>query len=158
MTEGELRRIEAFLYLEARLMDENRYLEWLELFADPCSYWIPSNEEDIDPKRHVSILYADRAMLEDHVRRLSEGKAFAQTPPSRMRRIVSNIEVEPRDDGLAVGANFLVTEVRKRTQRQHAGRSEYRLIDDGGAGLLIRAKKVLLVGIDEPQANVTFLL
>ncbi len=157
MNEDDRRRIEALLYREARVMDENRYLEWLDLFTDPCSYWIPSNQEDIDPRRHVSILYADRGMLEDHARRLAEGKAFAQMPRSRMRRIVSNIEAEASHGGFAVAANFLVTEIRKRTQRLHAGRSEYQLVEYGGE-LRIRCKKVLLVGIDEPQANVTFLL
>ncbi|MDH3643622.1 MAG: aromatic-ring-hydroxylating dioxygenase, partial [Gammaproteobacteria bacterium] len=46
-------RVEAFLYREARLMDENRYEEWLELFAEECEYWIPSNHEDGDPSREV---------------------------------------------------------------------------------------------------------
>ena len=96
-------------------------------------------------------------MLENHVQRLLEGKAFAQVPASRMRRIVGNIEIEGVDDGWSVGANFLIYEIRKHSQRLHGGRSEYRLIEVDQQ-LRIAAKKVLLVGINEHQENITFLL
>ena len=157
MDDRTLREIEAFLYHESRLMDENRYAEWLELFAPESEYWIPSDEEDVDPARHVSILYGDRSMLEAHVQRLLDGRAFAQSPPSQMRRLIGNIEADKCADGWQVAANFIVFELRKHQQRLHAGRSEYRLngpLDD----LCIAYKKVLLVGIDEHQENITFLL
>lgn len=145
-----------FLYREARLMDDNRYGDWLGLFADPCTYWVPSNAEAIDPDRHVSILYADRRILESFVKRLVDGKAFAQSPASRLRRMVSNIEIEETDT-IAARANFLIVEVRKHVQRLHAGSSEYRLTRDAD-GLRIEYKKVMLLGLDEHQDNVTFLL
>ena len=34
-------RPEQFLYHEARLLDEQRYEEWLELFSDDATYWVP---------------------------------------------------------------------------------------------------------------------
>ncbi|MEQ8693208.1 MAG: aromatic-ring-hydroxylating dioxygenase subunit beta [Pseudomonadales bacterium] len=157
MTNKTNDRIESLLYLESRLMDENRYSEWLELFADECEYWIPSNAEDVDPRRHVSILFGGRPMLENHVQRLMEGKAFAQVPASRMRRLVSNIEIEKLEGDWAVSANFLIYEIRKHSQRLHGGRSEYRLLEVDNK-LRISSKKVLLVGIDEHQENITFLL
>lgn len=151
------RRIEAFLYLEARFMDENQYAEWFDLFDTESIYWIPSNIEDMDPSQHVSILYLDHRGLKNYTQRLMGGNAFAQSPRSRLRRIVSNIEIFEADEPVSAAANFLVTEVRNRTQRLHAGRSEYQLIESE-TGLKIRSKKVVLVGIDEPQENVTFLL
>lgn len=152
-------RVEQFLYREACLMDENRYEDWLALFTEDCLYWIPSNQEGADPTREVSILYGDYAMLENHVRRLSGGKAFAQSPPSRMRRIVANVEVDTANDTgeIEAAANFVVFEIRLHAQRLHAGRSVYRLIEQNG-DLAIRYKQINLVGIDEPQENITFLL
>ena len=41
--------IEAFLTWEARLMDEGRYAEWLDLWTDDAQYWVPCNDDDIDP-------------------------------------------------------------------------------------------------------------
>src|SRR3954462_13677292 len=33
--------VEQFLYKEARLLDERRLKEWLELLADELDYWMP---------------------------------------------------------------------------------------------------------------------
>lgn len=156
-------RTEAFLYREARLMDEHQYEAWLGLFADECRYWIPSNREDADPAKEVSILYGDRTVLATHVQRLTGGKAYAQSPPSRLRRIVSNVEIVAPSDGAVtesefeVLANFVIFEIRRHTQRIHAGQSRYRLTSIGD-DFVIRYKQVNLVGLDEPQENITFLL
>ena len=156
MNEGR-ENVERFLYMEARLMDENRYEDWLALFTDDCTYWIPSNEENTDPSRAVSIIYADRTVLENHIKRLVDGLAFAQKPPSRMRRLVSNVEVQDGEDETHVLANFTVTEIRQHTQRVHTGQAEYRLRPDADS-FRIAYKKVVLVAIDEHHDNLTFLL
>ena len=153
----EDKRVTQFLYHEARLMDENRYQEWMDLFDEDCLYWIPLNRPDYDPRKHASILYADRQGLENTVTRLIEGKAFAQHPPSNLRRLVTNIEISSNDDGYDASANFLVVEIRDGTQRLHAGRSEYQLKKHGD-NLKVRRKKVLMLGMDTPQENLTFLI
>ncbi len=150
------RRVEEFLYHEACLMDDNRYQDWLALFDRDCVYWIPSNKADYDPAKHVSILYGGYSMLQNHVHRLTEGKAFAQAPQSRLCRVISNIQFDP-EDPMKVRAKFVVVELRNRTQRVHAGSSEYQLCESDRI-LKIKKKKVLLLGMDEHQENVTFLL
>src|SRR5437773_1767250 len=80
-------QIEAFLYREARLIDEHRYDEWLSLWTDEAIYWVPCNEDDTDPERQVSIIYDDRVRLGERVARLQSGAAWAQEPKSRMRRV-----------------------------------------------------------------------
>jgi 3-phenylpropionate/cinnamic acid dioxygenase small subunit len=38
----EIRRaVEQFLYREARLLDERRFHDWLELFTEDVRYWMP---------------------------------------------------------------------------------------------------------------------
>jgi len=124
-----IQRVRTFLFQEARLMDDNNYQGWLDLFDEECNYWIPTNKEDIDPSRHISILYCDRPMLDNHIKRLIDGKAFAQSPKSRTLRSVTNIMVSDEDNLITASANFLVTELRGHTQNIHAGRSEYQLRD-----------------------------
>lgn len=150
--------VEAFLYREARLMDESRYKEWLDLFTEDALYWIPSNADDVEPLRHVSIVYAPKPQLEWQVARLETGKAHTQVPPSRMRRIVSNVEVEAGKDGeLHVCAVFNLIEMRLGQQRSFAGLSRYRLRRQSD-GFRIAYKKVELVGNDEVIDNLTFLV
>src|SRR5205823_7375544 len=40
--DGAVSDIAAFVLREARLLDEQRYAEWLELFAQDAVYWIPT--------------------------------------------------------------------------------------------------------------------
>ena len=70
--------VERFLFLEARLMDEHRYKEWLALWTDDGVYWVPCNDDDIDPKRHVSIIYDDRERLEQGIDRLLSGSVLGE--------------------------------------------------------------------------------
>ena len=139
-------------------MDQNRYKEWLDLFTDDALYWIPSNHDVVDPSRHMSIVYADRAQLESQVGRLMTGDAYTQVPPSRLSRIIANVEAERAEGGeVHAFANWNLTELRKGKQRTLAGRSEYRLRPADG-GFRIAYKKVELVANDEVIDNLTFLV
>jgi len=155
--EDLISRVEAFLFKEARLMDSNDYQAWLDLWNNKCTYWIPCNGEDTDPMKHVSILYLNRRTLENHVTRLIEGNAFAQSPKSKTLRTVTNIEAYQDDGKVNAYANVVVIELRGHAQNTHAARLEYGLLE-GEAGFVIQKKKVVLLKLDEPQDNVTFLL
>jgi 3-phenylpropionate/cinnamic acid dioxygenase small subunit len=151
-------RVERFLYLEARLMDEHRYKEWLALWADEGIYWVPCNEDDIDPARHVSIIYDDRTRLEQRVDRLLSGAVLAQDPKPRMRRVISNIEIEDEAGvDLIVQSNFVLVLARAGGQQIWAGRTIHTLhaIEDA---FLMRQKKVLLVNADLEMPLLQFLI
>lgn len=151
-------QVEQFLYLEAQLMDEHRYDEWLALWTDDALYWVPTGRDEIDPKREISLIYDDRVRLQVRVGRLKSGFAHAQEPKSRMRRVVSNIVVEEAENGEVVTySNFLLAELRRGQQDIFAGRTIHRLRPHEGSFKLV-SKKVLLVNNDEPIDNLTFLI
>lgn len=151
-------RVESFLYREARLMDHHAYDEWLALWTDDALYWIPCNEDDIDPERHVSIVYENRRGLEDRITRLKSGAAYAQDPKSRLSRVVSNVEIEQSTEGeLTVYSTFNVTALRRRRMDTFAGRAVHKLRPDGD-GFKIAYKKVLLINNDAVINNLTFLI
>src|SRR5215471_18146290 len=151
-------KVESFLYREARLMDEHAYDEWLALWTDDALYWVPCNEDDIDPERHVSIVYENRARLEDRIARLKSGAAYAQDPKSRLSRVVSNVEIEEANSGeLLVRSTFNLTALRRGRMDIFAGRSIYKL-RRGGVSFKIAYKKVLLINNDEVIHNLTFLI
>ncbi|MBE3604757.1 aromatic-ring-hydroxylating dioxygenase subunit beta [bacterium] len=103
------RQIEQFIYREARLADENAYDEWLAMWADEALYWVPANLDDPDPSKHISTIYDNRSHLEQRIKRLKSGMAHAQAPVSRMRRVVSNIEIAERPDGIVEAqSNFVL--------------------------------------------------
>src|SRR5947209_11835154 len=128
-----LREVEQFVYREARLQDELEYDAWEALWTDDAVYWVPANGDDIDPTSQVSIIFDNRSRIATRIKQLHTGKRHSQSPPSRLRRLVSNIELLGTEgDDILAGANFLVYESRERGITQWAGRSVYRLrrVDD----------------------------
>lgn len=153
-----LREVKQFVYREARLADEHDYEAWEALWTDDAVYWVPAGGGDPDPERRMSIIYDNRARIATRVKQLMTGKRHSQAPPSRLRRLVANVELlgSEGDDVLA-GANFLVVESRDRGTQVWAGRSEYRL-RRGEDGLRMAAKKVTLVDSDRPLYTLSFLI
>jgi benzoate/toluate 1,2-dioxygenase subunit beta len=151
--------VEEFLYAEARLADENDYDGWEALWTDDALYWVPAESADSDPRTSVSVIYDNRRRISTRLRQLRTGKRYAQAPPSRMRRMISNIEIigvtEAGDT--EVGANFLLLEARARGTQLWGGRVTYRLREADG-GVRMSYKKVVLVDLDQPVPTLGFLL
>ena len=106
----------------------------------------------------LSLIYDDWVRLQLRIARLKSGFAHAQEPRSRMRRLISNIEVEEVGDReIVTHSNFLLAELRRGKQDLFAGRTTHRLRAENGSFKLI-SKKVLLVNNDEPIDNLTFLI
>lgn len=149
--------IERFLYHEARLMDAHRLDEWLALWDDDATYWVPCNDDDSDPARSVSVIYDRRGQLRNRIQRIKETLWLKELAP-RLRRIVGNVEVESDgDEEIVVGSNFILAELHRHRQTIWAGNTIHKLIPDGDR-FRIRYKKVVLLNNDEPLPNMLFLI
>ncbi len=131
--EKQVREVEQFLYREARLLDERRFHEWLELMADDVHYWMPTRinrladrdgetwaiERELSGSEELAFFDETRESLERRVARLDTGRAWAEDPPSRTRRLITNVEVEPGDapHELRAFSNFLLYRSRGETKR-----------------------------------------
>lgn len=157
----DLREIEQFVYREARLADDHEYDAWEALWTDDAIYWVPANGDDIDPTRQMSVIFDNRARIGTRIKQLHTGKRHAQEPKSRVRRLVTNVEVlgvDPEVEGqVVVSANFLVVESRERGITNWAGRYEYRLRHEDGE-LKLAYKKVMLVDNDRALYTLAFLI
>jgi 3-phenylpropionate/cinnamic acid dioxygenase small subunit len=157
------REIEAFLYLEARLADESRYDEWEALVTDDMHYWVPKGAADHDPSERIAYINDNRSRLATRIRQLGTGKRYAQTPPSPMRRVLSNIEVLEADDRRGeyrAAANFVIYEAGIQTTgelRIWPGRATWRLRRVAGR-LRMNQKIIELVTASLPQSNMAFIL
>lgn len=149
-----------FLFLEAELADANAYDEWLALWDDQCTYWVPCNLDDYDPTKHVSIIYDDRARLEERCFRLTTGGAHSQEPRSKVSRVVGNIRVvnpNGEDGTVEVTAQTIMVELRLGRKSIYAARCHYTL-RRSPSGFRLRRKKVMLLDADERLGNMTFLI
>jgi 3-phenylpropionate/cinnamic acid dioxygenase small subunit len=107
--------IAEFLYREALALDERRFRDWLDFFAEDARYEMPlrvtrekSAEWELSP--HARIFDDTKQTLEIRVRRLETDFAWAEQPPSRTRHHVTNVLVDALDvpDEFLVRSNGLV--------------------------------------------------
>jgi len=164
MGDDLLRDVERFLYREARLLDERRFHEWLELFTDDVRYWMagrstrypPSSQaitvldrdrrQALEVEDELAILDETKGTLGGRIARLDTGMAWAEDPPSRTRHLVTNIEVEPGDtpSELTVYSNFLVYRTRAESEQDlYVGARQDVLRRVDGAWKIARRKLVL---------------
>ena len=156
----QLREVELLLFREAELADANLYKEWLALWARELLYWVPCNADDIDPARHISLIYEDRPKLEERIFRLGTKHAHSQRPQSKLTRLVSNIVLDDGYDaaqGGAVTARFAAVEMRRDRPTIWSGRTRHVLVREEGR-LRIKEKHVFLVNNDAPMSNMTFVI
>lgn len=152
------KEVEDFLYMEARLADENRYDEWEALWDDEDAlYWVPANGDDIDPSRQISYINDNRPRLATRIKQLKSDDRHSQVPPSRMRRLISNIEIEEEDGEVIVGSNFILIEHRRRGMTTWAGRTIHRLRPED-EGFKMVQKKILLVNNYDTIPTMSFLI
>lgn len=155
-----LAEVSALLFHEAELLDDRRFEEWLELYADDASYWIPQGPE-ADPRHDVQLLLDDRRRLRERVLRLASGFAYSQDPASRTIHLVGSVGVVAGPDAageLDVSSVQLTTEVRKGRQLLYSARVRHLLVPADGGGWRIRRKEIRLANGDLPLGNLTFLL
>jgi benzoate/toluate 1,2-dioxygenase beta subunit len=144
---------EAFLYHEARLLDEQRFEDWLALFTDDASYWVPLQQGQQDPHETSSLIYDDRTLLELRVKQFRHPRAHARAPLPRTVHQVGNIVVED----LLVSSTLTVVEFRNERQRLWAGLVEHRLVRSGDTFRIAR-KRIDLVNSEGEIEGLTILL
>lgn len=129
-----IREVEQFLYREARLLDEGRFKDWLDLLTDDIRYWMPvmgrryaasskgitplDSDRKEDPEfaseSELAILDETKETLARRVARLDTGMAWAEDPPSRTCHMISNVGVTEGDTGteVMVHSNFILYRTR----------------------------------------------
>lgn len=156
---------EAFVYAEARMLDERRFNEWEELFTDDGVYWAPI-DPDREPENSISIAFDDRTRIHERVYRLLKTPVLDQNPPSRTVRFVSNVEVESAADAEPlVLCNQLISEMRPggtgqrglNSPRMLAARCRYRLRCVDGTMRIVQ-KTVVLLDADKALYNLSFIV
>ncbi|MFK0154737.1 3-phenylpropionate/cinnamic acid dioxygenase subunit beta [Streptomyces sp. NPDC090493] len=141
--------------VEAQLLDQHRYADWLELLADDLHYWAPVRTNRLRRQQsladgapgEVAIFDETKASLSWRIRRFDSGMAWAEDPPSRTRHLITNVTVEAGDQPGEYLAESAFLCYRNRLEREvdvyAGGRTDVlRRTEDGG--LLIARRTILL--------------
>ncbi|WP_435182604.1 aromatic-ring-hydroxylating dioxygenase subunit beta [Halobellus sp. EA9] len=111
------REVEQFLFYEAELLDNRELHEWFDHVADDVSYRMPrrlmrENTASVFSEKGY-YFNEDYGSLKARVERFDSEYAWAERPPTRTRRYVTNVRVTRDDEDLAddelfVESNLLV--------------------------------------------------
>jgi 3-phenylpropionate/cinnamic acid dioxygenase small subunit len=143
---------EQFLFQEAQLLDTQRYEEWLALFTEDATYWVPLEQNQKDPHETSSLIYDDRTLLELRVKQMRHPRAHARAPLPRTVHQVGNIVV----DDLVVRSTLTVIEFRNERQRLWAGLVEHQLRRERDSFRIAR-KRIDLVNSEGELEGLTIL-
>lgn len=157
LVSDDQRLIEQFLYFEASLLDQQRFEDWLELFAEDLRYWAPvrfnrlyrEQSGEMAAEGESSYFNESLEQLALRVARLRTRMAWAEDPPSRTRHVVTNVRCAATDvaDELAVESNFIVYRSRLERDTDYWVGARYDVIrrtPERSSGFSIARRKVVL--------------
>lgn len=145
-----------FVVAEAQLLDEQRFNEWLFMFADDGYYWMPLEPKQTDTRLHASLLYEDTMLLKVRIDRLNGARTYSQQPKSRCHHLLQQPVVTSRDEQLGAYTTrtaFHYTETRLNEQTVYAGWATHTFVIQNEA-LRIKLKRVDLVNCDAAFGNI----
>lgn len=118
------------LYREADLLDAADLDEWIKLFSDDGTYWMPVTPEQEDPLNHISLFYDDRTIMEIRRRNLKHPRAASKDLPIRSSHIIGNIRIDGSqdEDKMTVRSNFHCVVYSDNKQVLYAGTYKHDLI------------------------------
>jgi 3-phenylpropionate/cinnamic acid dioxygenase small subunit len=152
--------IEDFLYMEADLLDQRMFREWLDLLADDIVYFMPirrnvkfgqhAEKENTRQGEGISWFDEDKWTLGKRVEQILTGVHYAEEPLSRVTHMVSNVrllDVSPSPEDAAdvvVGSRFLVYQNRVEYEtNMFVGRRIDTLRRNGESWLIARRELIL---------------
>ncbi len=145
-----------FVLHEVRLLDDQRFDDWLALFTDDGRYWMPLERGQTERRLHCSLMDEDTLLLKVRIERLHGARTFSQQPGSRCHHLLQQPAIESRDEaaGLYVTRTaFHYVETRIDEQQLYAGWATHTL-KATPEGLRIQLKRVDLVNCDAAFGNI----
>lgn len=138
------------LFEEARALDEQRFDDWLALYADDAVFWVPAWTDDgrltADPETELSLIHCTRAQLAERVGRVEGGRSLASTPLPRTAHVISNVLADAAGEGRIAVRSVALTHafnIKRRETTLAYALVEHDLVA-GAAGWRIARKKIQL--------------
>lgn len=143
--------VQAFVNREARVLDAQKWNEWLDLYAEDAVFWVPAvtmaGEYTSDAENALNFIYINgRAGLEARAFRVASGGSLASNPLPRTRHLIGTVMIDtqgPQEIHAFVNAQT-VAFCEPRGQQILTSSYEYILRPHEG-GYRIAQKKILLL-------------
>lgn len=121
----DLRALEDALYREARLLDEERFTDWLDQTAEDIIYRMALTSRRFRKDRAPPLVLGSGYIFNDtrdrlalRIKRLQSGYVWAEDPPNFVRRVVSNVEIVPTSVAAEMQVYSVISIHRSRIDSQ----------------------------------------
>lgn len=161
------RKIQQFLYREARLLDTERLDEWLAIMTEDIHYWMPSQENRRRSDKNGAYQIDGGAFFNDNLRdltrrvtRFKQPSAWAEDPATRHAHVITGIEAFHGDNEGEYIVHSTFVNYRSRVERDNdllVGRREDVLREVDGELRLARRKILITQSILMAKNLNTFL-
>jgi benzoate/toluate 1,2-dioxygenase beta subunit len=119
-----LRDVEQLLYRQAECLDGKRWQDFIDLFADDGTYWMPAAPEQTTGDGVPSIFWEDRDLMTVRLKRLTHPRAWSQKTAWGTNHVVGNVTIEKEDAAngdIVARSRFHMMEFRNDSSRHFAG-------------------------------------
>ena len=159
MSSKLLSEVTKLLYREADLLDAANLDEWINLYADDGTYWMPVVPEQEDPINHISLFYDDRTIMEIRRRNLTHPRAASKDLPIRSAHIIGSIRLAEgaNEKQITAFSSFHCAVYSNNEQVLYAGKYQHDLVRKKNE-LLIQQKRVDLINCDANLGSILIYL
>ena len=162
-------QVEQFLYKEARLLDQRKLDEWLDLLAEDLTYWMPMRRnikfgdwdlEFTSADTEINWFDEGKDILAGRIRQIYTGVHWPEEPVSRFEHLITNVEVVGVEaDEVHVNSKFHCYQNRLQDEVNHFVGSREDLLrrDPDTRFKLVKRKIILAQSVMIPKVLNTFL-
>ncbi len=160
LADVRVQRAIELIWREAYLLDKKDYVEWKDLYADDAIYVIPVDASTNDFDNALNMVFDDKRLREERVKRLIEGYAISAVDAANTVRTVSRfMPVAVTDEIVEIAAGQVVVAFKRGRHDLWAADVEYTIrlgVSEGDDQI---ARKVIrLIDSDSPVPAAGFLL
>jgi p-cumate 2,3-dioxygenase beta subunit len=114
--------------------------------TEDAAYYVPPNDRpDADHRTTLFTIADDATRLRERVQRILDPNCHAEYPPSRTRRLITNVRIVGVEGALVTAtANFVCYRFRREAEvREYVGRSRH-ILKREGASFRIKERRVVI--------------
>lgn len=152
-----LSEVTAFLNIEADMLDNKEYHQWLDLWLESGLYIVPVDHNATDYANTLNVAYDDHAMRLLRIERLTSGGAISTQLSEKTVRTLSRFRILDDVDGVVrVRCAYCLYENNKNGLRSYPANLQYKLVRDGGS-FKIAEKVVKIMNSSRHLTTVSYL-
>lgn len=126
--------VSAFLNLEADMLDNKEYNQWLDLWVESGLYIVPVDHTHTDYANNLNVAYDDHEMRQLRIERLTSGEAVSTQLSDKTVRTLSRFRILDDIDGVVrVRCAYCLFENNKNGLRTYPANLQFKLVRDGSS-------------------------